>query len=130
MAAWQAILLSLGALLLAWAALVGALLLAGRRADAAAAATLIPDCLVLVRRLLGDPRLARRHKLLLGGLLLYLALPFDLVPDAIPVAGQLDDALAVALVLRVVATGAGRELIAAHWPGPERTRDLLLRLAR
>ncbi len=129
MPSWQAIVLVAGGLLVAWAALVGAFLLAGRRADAAAAATLIPDCLVLVRRLLGDPRLARRHKLLLGGLLLYLALPFDLVPDVIPVAGQLDDVLAVLLVLRVVAGGAGRELIAEHWPGPERTRAVVLRLA-
>lgn len=129
MPAWQAISLAIGGLLAAWAALVGALLLTGRRADAAAAATLIPDCLVLVRRLLGDPRLPRRHKLLLGALLLYLALPFDLVPDVIPVAGQLDDVLAVALVLRTIVRGAGRELVCDCWPGPERTREALLRLA-
>jgi uncharacterized membrane protein YkvA (DUF1232 family) len=40
-------------------------------------------------------------------LLAYLAFPLDLVPDFIPVAGQLDDAIAVAFVLRVVLRGAG-----------------------
>ena len=37
----------------------------------------------------------------------YLAMPFDLVPDFIPVAGQLDDAIIVALVLRSVLRGGG-----------------------
>jgi uncharacterized membrane protein YkvA (DUF1232 family) len=55
---------------------------------------------VLVTRLARDPRVPRRRKLLLLGLVGYLALPFDLVPDFIPVAGQLDDAIIVALVLR------------------------------
>jgi uncharacterized membrane protein YkvA (DUF1232 family) len=75
---------------------------------------------VLVRRLLGDPRVPRRHKLLLGALVAYLASPIDLVPDFIPVAGQLDDSILVALVLRAVARGCGRELLEEHWPGPLR----------
>ena len=39
-------------------------------------------------------------KALLVALAGYLGLPFDLVPDFIPVAGQLDDVVIVALVLR------------------------------
>jgi len=42
----------------------------------------------------------RRRKVLLFALVGYLALQFDLVPDFIPVAGQLDDVVVVALVLR------------------------------
>ena len=67
-----------------WAAFVVALVVFGRREDARALARFIPDCIVLVQRLLGDPRVPRRHKLLLGALIGYLALPFDLVPDFIP----------------------------------------------
>jgi uncharacterized membrane protein YkvA (DUF1232 family) len=57
----------------------------------------LPDCIVLVTRLAREPRVPRRRKLLLFALVGYLALPFDLVPDFIPVAGQLDDAIIVAL---------------------------------
>jgi uncharacterized membrane protein YkvA (DUF1232 family) len=92
-------------------------------------ARFIPDCIVFVRRLLGDPRVPRRHKLLLGAVIGYLALPFDLVPDFIPVAGQLDDALVVFLALRAVLRGSGSELVNKHWPGPERSLALVLRFA-
>ena len=64
-------------------------MLAGRRSDARALATFIPDCIVLVRRLMADERVPRRRELLLAALLGHLALPIDLVPDFIPVAGQL-----------------------------------------
>jgi uncharacterized membrane protein YkvA (DUF1232 family) len=95
-----------------------------------ALATFIPDCVVLVTRLARDPRVPRRRKLLLLGLIGYLALPFDLVPDTIPVAGQLDDAIIVALVFRHVVRAGGEPLLRELWPGPERSLDLLLRLAR
>jgi uncharacterized membrane protein YkvA (DUF1232 family) len=114
---------------LLWLVLVLGLLVAGRREDARALATFIPDCIVLVSRLMGDSRVPGRHKLLLAGLLGYLALPFDLVPDFIPVAGQLDDALLVALVLRGFVRSGGDELICEHWPGPERSLQLVLRAA-
>jgi uncharacterized membrane protein YkvA (DUF1232 family) len=60
----------------------------------------VPDQLALVRRLLIDPRVRWRHRLVLWGLLAYLVSPIDLVPDFIPVLGQLDDVLVAAVVLR------------------------------
>jgi uncharacterized membrane protein YkvA (DUF1232 family) len=105
------------------------LVLAGRRTDARALAGFIPDCIVLVRRLLGDERVPRSRKLLLGALLAYLVMPFDFVPDFIPVAGQLDDAIVTALVLRAVLRSGGDALLREHWPGPERSRELVARLA-
>jgi uncharacterized membrane protein YkvA (DUF1232 family) len=56
-------------------------------------------------------------------------LPFDLAPDFIPVAGYLDDAVLVALVLRHVLNGSDRELIETHWPGPQESLTLILRFA-
>jgi uncharacterized membrane protein YkvA (DUF1232 family) len=85
---------------------------------------------VLVRRLLGDPRVPRRRRVLLGLLVVYLASPIDLVPDVIPVAGQLDDAILVALALRALLRGGGEALVREHWPGPERSLAVLLALAR
>jgi uncharacterized membrane protein YkvA (DUF1232 family) len=107
-----------------YAAVVAVFFLAGRREDARALAGFVPDCVVLFSRLLRDERLPRRHKLLVAALLPYLLLPFDLIPDFIPVAGQLDDAVIVALVLRRVLR-ANPELVEEHWPGPRRTLDWL-----
>ena len=56
-------------------------------------------------------------------------MPLDLVPDFIPVAGQLDDAIIVALVLRSFVRSSGEELIRELWPGPRRSVELILRLA-
>lgn len=94
-----------------------------------ALAGFVPHCLVLFRRLLGDDRVSRARKLLLVGVVAYLAFPFDLIPDFIPVLGQLDDALVVALALRAIARGAGAELLSEHWPGPETSLRTVLRLA-
>ena len=47
-----------------------------------------------------DPRVSRWPKALLVAMIAYLAMPFDLIPDFIPVVGHLDDAILVALVLR------------------------------
>jgi uncharacterized membrane protein YkvA (DUF1232 family) len=129
MSIWALGLLGIGVFLLVYAGLLLALVLAGERESARALATFIPDCIVLCSRLLRDPRVPRRKKLLLVALAGYLALPFDLVPDFIPVAGQLDDVIVVALVLRSLLRGGGEQLVRAHWPGPDRTLALVLRLA-
>src|SRR6478752_4163645 len=127
---WGWLLISFGVAVAVWAAFVLWLVAAGRREDARALATFIPDCVVLVTRLTRDPRVPRRRKVLLIALVAYLSLPFDLVPDFIPVAGQLDDAIIVALVLRHFVKARGEPMIRELWPGPERSLSLVLRLAR
>ena len=115
--------------LLVYAGLVVALIVAGRRVSARDVARFVPDCVVLVRRLLADPRVPRRHKLLLGAVVGYLALPFDLVPDFIPIAGQLDDALVVMFALRAVLRGSGAAVVRQHWRGTESSLAIVLRFA-
>jgi uncharacterized membrane protein YkvA (DUF1232 family) len=108
---------------------VAALIAAGRREDARALAGFIPDCLVLVSRLARDRRISRPRRVLLFGVLGYLALPIDLVPDFLPGIGQLDDAVLLGLALRVVVRGGGTELVREAWPGPEASLTLVLRAA-
>jgi len=55
--------------------------------------------LVFYRRLLRDPRTPWPAKALLALAIGYLALPIDLIPDPIPVLGELDDLVIVPLLL-------------------------------
>ncbi len=126
---WIWLLVGVAVSLAVYSAFLIWLVLMGRREQARAFATFIPDCIVLVTRLARDPRVPRRRKLLLIGLAGYLALPFDLVPDFIPVAGQLDDAVIVALVLRSFVRSGGEALVRELWPGPAHSLGLILRLA-
>jgi uncharacterized membrane protein YkvA (DUF1232 family) len=99
------------------------------RQDARELAAFVPDCAVLFKRLLGDERVSRRAKALLLLLIPYLAMPFDLIPDFIPVIGQLDDAFFAALVLRYLVRAAGRGVVEDLWPGSARGLAVVLRLA-
>ena len=62
--------------------------------------------LAFYRRVLRHPRTPRAAKILLGLAIGYVLLPFDLIPDFLPVIGHLDDALIVPglvlLALRLV----------------------------
>src|SRR5262245_40015245 len=106
------------ALVSAYVALLLVLAVGARHWDVRVLVRLVPYCAVLFKRLLADPRVSTRRKLVFWLALVYLALPFDLVPDFIPILGQLDDAILVALVLRGLLRSAGPRLLREHWPGP------------
>jgi len=125
----EAILLGLASAAVIYTAAVVGLIVAGRRGDAAALARFIPDCVVLFKRLLGDRRVSGWRRAAVVGLIAYLAFPIDLIPDFIPAAGQLDDAIAVALVLRIVLRSGGPALLREHWPGPPESLAVVTRLA-
>ena len=112
------LLLSVAVLLAVYGALIVTLVVGSRQWDIRVIVRLVPYCAILFKRLLADPRVPRRWKIWSGLALVYLAVPFDLVPDFIPVAGQLDDAILVALVLRGLLRSAGPLLLREHWPGP------------
>ncbi len=128
---WLDLLLGLAAgLVLAWIALVVVLIIARPRGGLLREALrLLPDLLRLLPRLAGDTSLPRSVRVALGLLLGYLAFPFDLVPDFIPVLGYADDAIIVAAVLRWVVRRAGVEAVQRQWPGTDDGFAVLCRLA-
>ena len=112
------LLLALVVLAVVYLGLIAAIAIGSRQWDLRMIAKLVPYCAVLFKRLLGDPRVSLGWKVASALALVYIAFPFDLVPDFIPVLGQLDDAIIIALVLRGLLRSAGPRLMREHWPGP------------
>jgi len=119
-----------GALTLAWVALVIALAIVRPRGGLLREALrILPDLLRLIRRLAADKSLPAGVRIRLMLLLVYLAIPFDPIPDFIPVLGYADDAIIVSAVLRSVVRRAGLDAVRAHWPGTDDGFAALTRLA-
>jgi uncharacterized membrane protein YkvA (DUF1232 family) len=119
----------LATVLALYAAAVLALVVAGRRTDARALAGIVPDCAVLLRRLARERRLSWPRRVALAACAGYVLFPIDLIPDAIPVAGQVDDAIVVAIGLRIALRGASAAAIVRNWPGPRASLRIILWLA-
>lgn len=117
---WDLIIGVAVALVLSWLALVIALIVVRPRAGLLREAIrILPDVLRLIRRLAADRSLPRGVRIRLALLLAYLAMPFDLIPDFVPVLGYADDAIIVTAVLRSVVRRAGMDAVRAHWPGSD-----------
>ena len=80
---------------------------------------LLPDVLRLIPRLAADRDLPGGVRVRLSLVLIYLAIPFDPIPDFIPVLGYADDAIVVTAVLRSVVRRAGIQAVRRHWPGTD-----------
>lgn len=66
----------------------------------------------LIWSLITDERVPIGRKALLGGALGYVALGRDIVPDRVPLLGQLDDLVVIALAIDVFADGLDEEILA------------------
>jgi uncharacterized membrane protein YkvA (DUF1232 family) len=103
--------------------------LIGRGEQARTLARFVPALAVLMTRLSRDQRVPLRRRAVLGVLAVYLAMPIDLIPDFIPVAGQIDDAVLTAVALRFVLRGSNEEVLREAWPGPDASLRLVMRAA-
>ena len=128
---WTISLGVVGGLVLVWAALAAVLWLT--KPDEYAlkeALRLLPDLIRVIKRLAADPDTPRGVRIRLALVLVYLALPVDLIPDFVPVIGYADDAIIVALVLRSATRRAGPDALARHWPGTPEGLNALKHLCR
>ena len=85
----------------------------------------LPNLVKLVYRLMRDPRLPRRGKMILGAILGYIVVPIDIVPDVVPVVGQADDILLLAYGVRHIIEVAGPEIVLEHWDGSQDVLQLV-----
>jgi len=77
----------------------------------------IPNLLLLSLRLMADPRVPAKERLLVAGAIVYALVPFDFIPDMIPFVGQVDDAYLIALTLLRLMTVTDPRVIREHWRG-------------
>jgi uncharacterized membrane protein YkvA (DUF1232 family) len=128
---WRDILIGLAAaILLSWLALIVALVIVRPKGNLLRESLrILPDLVRLLKNLSTDPSLPAGVRVRVGLLMAYFALPFDLIPDFIPVLGYADDAIVAAAVLRSVVRAVGLEPLRGHWSGTPDGFAALCRLA-
>ncbi len=128
---WRDIVISLvGALLLSWLALIVALVIIRPKSNLLRESLrILPDLVRLLKNLSADPALPAGVRVRVGLLMVYLPLPFGLIPDFIPVLGYADDAIVAVAVLRSVVRRVGLEPLRGHWSGTPDGFTALCRLA-
>lgn len=83
----------------------------------------LPTYARLVWGLARDPQVPTPQKLILVGIIGYLLMPLDLIPDFIPVLGQLDDVAVVLLGLDLFIKSAPADVVDAHLARIAKGRD-------
>ncbi len=79
---------------------------------------LLPDLVVLILRLLRDGRVPAKAKVNLAVAFVYLGSPVDLIPDFVPVFGQLDDLVIAAIAVHSILRITPEEAVRENWSGP------------
>jgi len=87
----------------------------------------LPTYIRLVWALLRDGRVPAAQKLILVGIGAYIVLPIDLIPDFVPVLGQLDDIAVVLLGLDLFIRSAPPAIVDEHLSRITQDKDQLSR---
>jgi uncharacterized membrane protein YkvA (DUF1232 family) len=126
---WEIVIGIVVSLVVVWLAFIALLwVLRPRDARLRDLVRIVPDVLVLVRRLVGDQSAPMGVRFALVGLLVWLVNPIDLIPEFIPVLGPLDDVVVAVIVLRYVRRRLGDDELRTRWPGTEQGYALLTRV--
>ncbi|HSJ44977.1 MAG TPA: DUF1232 domain-containing protein [Euzebyales bacterium] len=97
--------------------------------DPVTAIVFVRDLLLLFKDCAFDARVPRRDKWVLAAVVAYVLSPVDLIPDVIPIVGQVDDLSIAVLGLRRLLRGAGRGVVEDLWRGTDDGLALLFSAA-
>lgn len=90
----------------------------------------IPNLLGLLIGLLRDERVSQADKAILAGIVIYVIVPIDIIPDFIPFIGQVDDSYLLAISILRLLNRADRRVIMDHWKGGKDIKELVDSVAR
>ena len=76
---------------------------------------LLPDFFILVSRVALDKRVPTKRKLMLGGIVAYVMLPLDIIPDFIPILGSVDDLVLVVMGLNMLLNEVDQKVLEYNW---------------
>jgi len=88
----------------------------------------LPDFFILLCRLAIDERVTKTQKLLVGGIIGYVIMPIDIIPDFIPIIGYVDDLVLVVLGLNLILNELDQQIIFDNWSGEEDVLELLQKI--
>jgi uncharacterized membrane protein YkvA (DUF1232 family) len=77
----------------------------------------LPNMVMLLGRLLRDPRVPTTEKALFVGAIVYVISPLDFIPDVLPFIGQVDDIYVVALTLIRLINRTNEDVVRENWSG-------------
>ena len=90
----------------------------------------IPNLLGLLIGLLRDERVSQTDKAILAGIVMYVIVPLDVIPDFIPFIGQIDDSYLLAISILRLLNRADRRVIMDHWKGERDIKELVDSIAK
>ena len=77
----------------------------------------LPDFFFLLTRLLFDDRVKKSYKAFIAGIITYIILPIDLIPDFIPIIGYIDDMAMVVFGVDYLIKHINKQIILDNWSG-------------
>lgn len=90
----------------------------------------IPNLVGLLIGLLRDERVSQTDKAILAGIIMYVIVPLDIIPDFIPFIGQVDDSYLLAISILRLFNRADRRVVMDHWNGQRDIKELVDSIAR
>jgi uncharacterized membrane protein YkvA (DUF1232 family) len=90
----------------------------------------IPNLMGLLIGLLRDERVSQADKAILAGIIMYVIVPLDIIPDFIPFIGQVDDVYLLAISILRLLNRADRRVVMDHWKGQQDIKELVNSIAR
>lgn len=88
----------------------------------------LPDFFILLCRLAIDKRVSSSQKLFVGGIIAYVMLPIDIIPDFIPLIGYVDDLVLVVFGLNLILNELDKQILQDNWSGGEDVLELLQKI--
>lgn len=78
---------------------------------------LLPDFFIMVARLAVDKRISVKQKAKVAGIIAYLIMPLDIIPDFIPVIGHVDDLVLLVMGLNIILNDTDPKVLEDNWSG-------------